>query len=134
MERSSFLLSKGAKPWQGRAPWRVLAVAARAFGRPRFCVEWSSLLLSRGAKPWRGRALDGSGGSGARFWMSAVLRGMVLTSGFDGGKTVARAYSRGPGGSGARFWTSAVLRGMVLTFGLEGRETVARTCSGGLWR
>ena len=40
-------------------------LAARAFGRPRFCVEWSSLLASRGAKPWLGRALEGSGASGA---------------------------------------------------------------------
>ena len=37
--------------------WRALAVAALAFGRPRFCVERSSLWPSRTAKPWQGRAL-----------------------------------------------------------------------------
>ena len=75
--------------------WRALALAARAFGRPRFCVEGSSLLASRGAKPWQGRALEGSGASGARFWTSAVLRGKVVTFGLEGRETVARACSRG---------------------------------------
>ena len=81
--------------------YRALAVAARAFGPPRFCVEGSSLLVlraARAAKPWQGRSLDGSGGSGARFWTLAVLSGRVVTFGVEGREgceTVARAYSRG---------------------------------------
>ena len=73
---------------------RALAAAARAFGRPRFCVERSSLLLSRAAKPWQGHALEGFGGSGACFWTSAVLRGKVLTFALEGRETVAGACSR----------------------------------------
>ena len=70
-------------------------VAARAFGRPLFCVERSSLLASKGGKPWQGRTLEAFGGSGARFWTSAVLRGKVVTFGLEARETVARAYSRG---------------------------------------
>ena len=48
------------RPRGARNRGRALAVAARAFGRPRFCVEGSSLLVSRGAvSPWQGRALEG---------------------------------------------------------------------------
>ena len=81
------------------------------------------LLVSRAAKPWQGRTLEGSGGSGARFWTPAVLRGKVVTFGLEGRETVARAYL-----------TPAVLRGRVITFGLEGREIVARAYFRGLWR
>ena len=116
MEGSSLLVSRGAKPWQGRTLegsgssgarfWtpavlrgrvvtRALAVAARAFGPLRFCVEGSSLLVSRVAKPWRGRALEGSGGSGAHFWTPAVLRGRVVTFGLERRETVAGASFRG---------------------------------------
>ena len=38
---------------------------------------------------------EGSGGSGARFWTIAVLRGRVVTFGREGRDTVAGAYSRG---------------------------------------
>ena len=104
------------------------------FCPPRFCVEGSSLLAPRVAKPWRGRTLEGSGGSGARFWTLAVLRGRVSTVGLQGRETLVGAYySEGSGSSGARFWTPAVLRGRVVTFGLEGRKTVAGACSRGLW-
>ena len=58
-------------------------------------MEGSSLLASRGAKPWQERALEGSGGSGARFWTPAVLRGRVVTFGLEGRETVAGAYFRG---------------------------------------
>ena len=61
-------------------------MAARAFGPPRFCVELSSLLVSRGTKPLQGAySIEGSGGSVARFWTLAVLRGIVVT---DRGKGV----------------------------------------------
>ena len=58
-------------------------------------MEGSSFLAARGAKPWRGRALEGSGGSGARFWTAAVLRGNVVTFGREGREAVVRACSRG---------------------------------------
>ena len=102
---------------------------------PRFCVEGPSLLASRAAKPWQGRALEGSGGSSARFWTPAVLRGRLVTVGLEGRETVARACSRAEGSSRglllwqARFWTPAVVRGRAVTFGLEAREAVAGACS-----
>ena len=71
------------------------AVAARAFGPVSFaCMEGSSLLVSGIAKPWHGRALASCGGSGALLepW---VLRGMVVTFGLEGPKTVAGAWSSG---------------------------------------
>ena len=102
------LLHPRSSAWKGRHFWsrgarycgrgvleRALVVAARAFGPPQFCVEGSSLLVSRGAIPWQGRTLEGSGGSGARFWTPAVLRGKVVTFGLEGRDTVAGAYSRG---------------------------------------
>ena len=110
MEKSSLLVSKAAKPRnRGKGVLqRALAVAARDFGPLRFYVEGSSLLVSRGretvaasllvsrgAKPWQGRTPKGSGGSGARFWTPAVLRGRVVTFGLEGCETVAGAYFRG---------------------------------------
>ena len=103
-------------------------------------------MVSRGAKPWLGPCLEGSGGSGARFWTCAVLRGRVVTFGPEGRETLVGAYySEGSGGGGARFWTprgfggarfwtDAVLRGRVVTFGPEGREAVAGAYSRGLTR
>ena len=43
----------------------------------------------------RACTLEGSSGSGARFWTPAVLRGKVVTFGPEGGETVAEACSRG---------------------------------------
>ena len=126
-------------------------------------MERSSLLVSRAAKPWQGRTLEGSSGSGARFWSRAVLRGSVVTFGLEGREAVvgvaARAFGpavmrervvtfgleacetvagactlEGSSGSGARFCTPAVLRGKVVILGLEGRETVAEESSRRLWR
>ena len=71
-----------------------LWVAARVFGPPRFCVEKSSLLASGAAKPWQGRTLEGSGGSGTRFWTPAVLCGKVVTFALEGRETVRGACSR----------------------------------------
>ena len=82
---------EGRETVAGACSFRALAVAARAFGRPRFCVEGSSLLVSRGAKPSQRRALEGSGGTGVGFWTSAVLRGKVVTFALEGRETVARA-------------------------------------------
>ena len=50
---------EGRETVAGAILQRAVAVAVRAFGRPRFCVEGSSVLLSRGAKPRQGRALLG---------------------------------------------------------------------------
>ena len=120
---SSLLALRAAKPWRGRALegfggsgarfwtrgfcdfwprgprnrgggvlYRALAVAAR--------FAWSSLLALRAAKPWRGRALEGFGGSGARFWTRGFCmeRSSLLASRAAKpwrGRTVAGAYSRG---------------------------------------
>ena len=52
------------------------------------------------AKPWQKRTLEGSGGSGARFW----TRGFCV-----GGSRIAKPCQgrtlEGSGGSSARFWT-----------------------------
>ena len=103
VEKTSLLASRSAKLWQRRERdqalhvrgrlrnrgrgvlWRALAAAAR-FGRPWFRVENSLLLASRGAKPWRGHTLEGSGGSGTRFWTSAALRGKFVTFCLEGAR------------------------------------------------
>ena len=69
MERPSLLVSRVAKP----------------------C---GSLLASRAAKPWQGRTLEGSGRSGARVGPPWLLRGDVVTFGFEAHETLARAYSK----------------------------------------
>ena len=89
---------------------RSLAVAARAFGP----VDFAYLFLPlRGAKPWRGRALEGSGGSGARFW----TRGFCVE-----GSSLLASRGAKPRRALLDLW---ILRGKVVTLGLEGRETVA---------
>ena len=87
---------------KGKTSLLQQTVTPRAFGPPRFCVERSSLLVSRGA--WQGRTLEGSGGSGARFWTSAVLRGRVVTFALRAKPWQGRTLES-PGSSGARFWT-----------------------------
>ena len=142
VEGSSLLVSRAAKPWHGRTlEGSGCETVAGAYSRglwPKGALldsrgfAWKGRhFWSRAAKPWQGRTLEDSGGSGARFWTPAVLRGKVVTFGFEGRETVAAPYLEGSGGS---FWTPAVLRGRVVTFGLEGRETVAAPYSRGLWR
>ena len=79
-------------------------------------MEGSSLLVSRAAKPWHGHTLEGFGGSGARFWTPAVLRGRVVTKPWQG-----RTFE-GSGGSGA-------LLDRVVTFSVEGRQGRTPECS-----
>ena len=128
VEGSSFLVSRAAKPWQGRILEGSGGSGAR-FWTCGFCVEGSSFLVSRAARPCQGRVLEGSGGSRALLdlW---ILRGRVVTSGLEAAKAFQGRALEGSGGSGARFWTPAVLRGRVVSFDFEGRETVAgRTCT-----
>ena len=53
----------------------------------------------RGRVPWQGRTLEGSGATGARFGMSAVLRGKVV----GGAKPWQGRALEGSGASGACF-------------------------------
>ena len=89
----------------------------------------SSLLVLRAAKSWQGRTLEGSGGSGARFWTRGLCVERVVTFGLGGRATFAGSWS-----SGLWWWRRAlldpwILRGRVVTFGFEGRETLAGACS-----
>ena len=77
-----------------------------------------------GREPWQGRALEGSGGSGARFWTPAILRARVVTFGLEGRETVAGAYFRG-------LWRSSLeLQIGKLGWGGSGRW---RTTSEAVW-
>ena len=94
-------------------------------------------MVLREAKPWQRRALEGSGGSRARFWTPAVLRGKVVTFVLEGRETVAEASSTG-------FWRYmgrafgpprfCVEGSSLLVSRREGRETVAEASSRELWR
>ena len=86
------------------------------------------LLVPRAAKPWRGRTLEGSGGSGTRFWTRGFcLEGSSLLASRAAKPWRGRALE-GSGGSGALLG-SWILRGRVVTGG-----AVARAYSRGLWR
>ena len=121
--------------WKGRnrGRQRALAVAARAFGPVDFAWKcrhfWPRGARNRGG----GRTLEGSGGSGARFWsrgfcveMSSLLAARGAKP-WQGRTLDALAVA-------AALLDPALLRGGVVTFGLEGREAVAWAYSKGLWR
>ena len=101
VEGSSLLAPRVAKPGKGRTTQRALAVVARAFGPPRFCVE---------RKRWWGRT--GSGGGGARFWTpGSAWKSRFWTPRFCGeGSSLLVSRARTlecSGGSSARvcFWS-----------------------------
>ena len=94
-------------------------------------MQKSSLWASRAAKPWQGRTLENSGGSGARFWSSAVLRegSSLLVS--RAAKPWQGRTLEGSGGSGACFWSSAVLReGSSLLVSRAAKPCQGRTLEG----
>ena len=158
MERSSLLVSRAAKLWQGRTlegSGGGGALTSGLEGRETVARACSTGLWQQPRallEPWilRGTVVTSGLDRGPRNRGKRVLyralavaarafgpvdfvrfwtRGFFL--GLEGRETVASAYSRGLCHCRRALLDPWILRGTVVTSGLEGRETLASTYSSG---